>query len=263
MRKRLAFGKRRSPPPVKNIFVITMILFVLMIWLSFVIVDKGIKPTLMDVAETKTTEFATRAINAAVKFAETYEFQDVTDVTQNENGDITSWKFNSAAVNEINRYATDRVEEFFKRMNSGEIPPEEQENLNLDYGDTAEEKSNEDPTVVEIPLGQATGNTIFANLGPKIPVNLELVGNVKTDVVHDIEGFGINSALIKVYIHVEAEVQIVIPFSTGVKEVSTDVYATSGVINLGVPDFYGEGGNNNPSISIPKDDFEKDLQDDK
>jgi sporulation protein YunB len=244
---------------VKHILVVTVILFTVMIWLSIVIVNNGIEPTLMRVAKSKSTEFATRGINAAVKFAEDYDFEDVSKYTRDNEGTITSWDFSSAAVNEINRYATDRVEEFFQWMNTGEVP--EDSNLELDYGDTAEGMGKEDPTLVEIPIGQATGNTILANLGPKIPVNMELVGNVKTDVVHDAQGFGINSVLIKVYIHVEAEVQVIIPFSSGIKKVSTDVYVTSGVVNLGVPEFYGGGGNNNPSISVPKDDFKKGLQD--
>ncbi|MEW9675973.1 sporulation protein YunB [Lentibacillus sp. L22] len=258
MRRRPVFKKRRSPLPAKNILVITMILFVAMIGLTLIIVDAGIKPTLRDIAEVKTTEFATRGINAAVKFAEDYDFENVTEFTRDNEGNITSWKFRPDAINEINRYATDRAEEFFLRMNSGEIPEDEQSDLDLDYGDTAEEKSTEDPTLINIPLGEVTGNTVLSNLGPQIPVNLELVGNVKTDVKHEVEKFGINSALVKVYIHAEAEVQIVIPFSTSVKEVSTDVYVTSGIVMGKVPEYYGGGGNNNPPISIPKNELQKD-----
>lgn len=258
MRRHKKFGKRKAPPPVKHIMGITMIVFVLMIGLTIFIVNKGIKPTLMDVADSMITDFATRGINAAVKFAEDYDFDDVSDFTKDDSGNITSWKFDSGAINEINRYATDKVDEFFLRMNNGEVPEDEESDLDLDYGDTAEERRTEDPTLVEIPLGQVTGNTVLANLGPKIPVNLELIGNVKTNVVHETKEVGINGALVKVYVHVEAEVQIIIPFSTKLKEVSTDVYVTSGVVMGHVPDYYGGGGDNNPSISVPKDDLQKD-----
>ncbi|MBT2217582.1 sporulation protein YunB [Virgibacillus dakarensis] len=259
MRRQPFFRKKRTPPPVKNIVVITMILFLLMIWFAIFIVNKGIEPALMDIAKSKSNEFATRGINAAVRFAEGYDFEDVSEFTRNNEGEITSWKINTAAVNEINRYATDRVEEFFQWMNTGEVP--EDSSLELEYGNTIEEMRKEDPTLVEIPLGMVTGNTVLANLGPKVPVNMELIGNVKTDVVHKAEAFGINSAMVKVFIHVEAEVRVVIPFSTDVREVSTDVYVDSGVVNLGVPEFYGEGGNNGPSIAVPKDDLNKDLKD--
>lgn len=258
MRRRKTFGKRKAPPPVKRIMGITMIVFVLMVGLTIFIVNKGIKPTLMDVADSLITDFATQGINEAVKFAEDYDFEDVSDFTRDDDGDITSWRFDSAAINEINRYATDKVDEFFLRVNSGEVPNEEESDLNLEYGDTVEDRRTEDPTLVEIPLGQVTGNTVLANLGPKVPVNLELVGNVQTDVVHETEDVGINGVLVKIYVHVESEVQIIIPFSTKVKKVSTDVYVTSGVVMGGVPDYYGGGKGNDPSISVPKEDLQKD-----
>src|SRR5690625_6049393 len=56
--------------------------------------------------------------------------------------------------------------------------------------------AEKDPTVVEIPIGQATGNTILANLGPKIPVHFEIVGSLESDVVHEMKEFGVNAALL-------------------------------------------------------------------
>src|SRR5699024_9688581 len=104
---------RKAPPPVKHIMGFTMIVFVLMVGLTIFIVNKGIKPTLMDVADSMITDFATRGINEAVKFAEEYDFEDVSDFTRDDNGNITSWKFDSGSINEINRYATDKVDELF------------------------------------------------------------------------------------------------------------------------------------------------------
>src|SRR5699024_2944367 len=165
LRRHKSFGKRKGPPPVKRIMGITMIIFILAIGLTIVIVNKGIKPTLMDVADSMVTDFATRGINEAVKFAEDYDFEDVSNFTRDDSGEITSWKFDSGAINEINRYATDKVDEFFLRMNRGEVPNPEESDLDLNYGETVEERRTEDPTLAEIPLGQVTGNTVLANLG--------------------------------------------------------------------------------------------------
>lgn len=216
---------------------------------SILIIDKGIKPTLMLIAEQKTTEFATRAINAAVKFAEAYNFEDLITMTTNNNGDVTTYGWNSAVVSHINRVSTDRVEEFFKSMNTGLPLPGEST-----AGYSADELIKEDATVVEIPIGQALGSTLLANLGPKIPVNLELAGSVKTDVIREVEDIGINGALVTIYIIVEAEVQIIIPLRSEVKPVSSKIYIDSGVIMGAVPDYYG-GPGNGPSIAIPKESF--------
>lgn len=223
-----------------------------MILSSILIIDKGIKPTLMVVAEQKTTEFATRAINAAVKFAEDYHFEDLITMTTNNNGDVTTYGWDSAVVSHINRVSTDRVEEFFKMMNEGELLPEDVENDN-----TIAETVKEDATVVEIPIGQALGSTLLANLGPKIPVNLELAGSVKTDVIREVEDIGINGALVTIYIIVEAEVQIIIPLTSEVKPVSSKIYVDSGVIMGAVPDYYG-GSGDGPSIAIPKESIGND-----
>lgn len=227
----------------------TMIIFIIMIFLSILIIDKGIKPTLMSIADQKTGEFATRAINAAVRFAGEYDFEDLISITTNNAGDVTTYGWNSASVSYINRVSTDRVEDFFKYMNEGEGAFEGES-----LGTEIDEWIKEDPTIVEIPIGQAFGSTLLANLGPKIPINLELIGSVQTDVVREVDEFGINGALITIYVIVEAEVQIIIPLTSEVKPVSSKIYIDSGVIMGAVPDYYG-GGGDGPSISVPKDSF--------
>ncbi|SET34678.1 sporulation protein YunB [Oceanobacillus limi] len=263
MRHRMRMKRRRSPPPVSTILMVTFILFTISTIASIIIIDKGITPTLMEVADDKTTEFATRGINSAVKFAENYTFQDVTITQQNNNGYITSVDWDPSIVNKINRAATDRVEEFFHSMNRGE-PPKYQDPLGEPdpYGDTVDELVDRDPTVIEIPIGQATGNSILANLGPRIPVNLELVGAVRTELVEEREEMGINGVFVSLYVEVEADVQIIIPFVTDVKEVSTRILIDKQLVMGEVPEFYG-GNKEGPSIAVPKDDVvDNDLQDD-
>ncbi|MUK90000.1 sporulation protein YunB [Ornithinibacillus sp. L9] len=262
MRHRMKFKRRRSPPPVRTILMVTVIVFTIGTIASIIIIDKGITPTLMEVAEQKTKEFATRGINSAVKFAENYTFEDIAITQSNNNGYVTIVDWDSSVVNKINRAATDRVEEFFHSMNRGE-PPKYQDPLGEPdpYGDTVDELVDRDPTVIEIPIGQATGNSILANLGPRIPVNLDLVGAVQTELVEEKEVLGINNVYVSLYVEVEADVQIVIPFITEVTNVSTRILIDKHLVMGDVPEFYGSGGSG-PSIAVPKDDIgENDLPD--
>lgn len=258
MRQQWNFRKMRTPPPVRNIIVITMVLFTILVISSIVIIDMGIKPALMRVAEAKTREFATRGINSAVKFAENYTFEDIARMQTDNSGNVSIVGWDSSIVNKINRAATDRVEEFFHSMNRGE-PPSYEDPLGETelYGDTVDELVERDPTVVEIPIGQATGNSVLANLGPKIPVNLELVGSVQTDLLDEREVIGINNVFITLYVYVEANVQIVVPFTTDVTKVSTKILIDKHLVMGDVPDFYGTGGGG-PSIAVPKDSIKKD-----
>lgn len=248
--------RRRSPPQARTILMMSFIIVCILVFFSIWIIDKGIKPTLMEIADRKTTEFATRAINSAVKFAEEYSFENIAELTKDDNGKISMVGYDQTVVNKINRAATDRVEEFFHSMNRGE-PPDYEDPLDEPevYGDTVDELVDRDPTVVEIPIGQATGNSVLANLGPKVPINLELVGSVQTDIIEEREEVGINGVVITLYVLVEADVQIVIPFSTELKNVSTKIMIDKHLVMGDVPDFYG-GGGNTPPIAVPKDDLQ-------
>lgn len=251
----MGFKGRRTPPPSRNILMISFVLFIVITYASLEFIDEAITPTIMEYADAKTTEFATRGINAAVKFAEEYTIDDIAITETNDNGYISIVGWDSAVVNKINRAATDRVEEFFHSMNRGN-PPQYSDPLGEPevYGDTVDELVERDPTMIEIPIGQATGNSILANLGPKIPVNLELVGSVRTELIEETEELGINNVFVSLYVKVEADVQIVVPFTTEVTTVSTNILIDKNLVMGDVPEFYG-GGGDGPSISVPGEDL--------
>ncbi|MGJ9457501.1 sporulation protein YunB [Oceanobacillus sp. CF4.6] len=259
MRHKKRYRKKNfASPPNNFIMMITFIIFVCSVGLSIWIIDKRVEPVLMEIAEVKTDEFATRAINSAVRFAEEYSFDEVLNITYDNEGHVATYNWNPSVVSEINRVATDRVEEFFLNVNRGDpITYDYSLHDPYEYEEGAEGRVEQDPTLVEVPLGQVTGNTVLANLGPKIPINLGLVGSVRTNIIREEEEFGINGSWVSLYVDVEADVQIIIPFTTDVKTVNTEIYIDGGAIMGKVPDFYG-GDGGGPSISVPKDDLQND-----
>src|SRR5699024_2579564 len=180
-------------------------------------------------------------------------FDDLVVTEMVNNGNVATMGWNSEAVNRALRSATERAEYFLYGMNKGEQIDVDDPNLQpIEFGDSVGDLAAKDPTVVEIPIGQATGNTILANLGPKVPVHFEIVGSLRSDVVHEVKEFGVNAALIEIYIPVEVNIKIVVSFSTETAEVSTRVFIDSRVIMGDVPDFYSGSSENSPNISVPK-----------
>lgn len=248
------YSYRRSPPPVRHLLLMTTIIFISVLFLSFWLIDRGIRPTLMNIANDKTIEFATRTINSAVKSTENVSFDDLVITEMDNNGNVATLGWNSDAVNSALRTATERAEYFLYGMNNGDQLEIDDPNLSpLEFGDSVGDLPKKDPTVVEIPLGQATGNSILANLGPKIPVHFEIVGSIQSDVVHEVKEFGVNAALIEIYMPVEVHIRVVVPFSTETAEVSTRVFIDSRVIMGDVPEFYNAGSGDGPSISVPRE----------
>lgn len=240
--------------PKKYILLLTIIVFLMAIFFSLWLIDRGIKPPLMEIAERKTIEFATRTINAAVKSTERINFDDLVDITIDANGNVSTLGWNSEAVNRTLRSATERAEYFLYGLNRGGALEIDDADVDpVEFSDDLEHLAKKDPTVVEIPIGQVTGNTVLANLGPKIPVHFEVIGSLQSDVVHEVKEFGVNAALFEIYIPVSVQVQIVIPFSTTIANVDTRVFIDSRVIMGDVPRFFSHGSEQSPSISLPKE----------
>ncbi|WP_404453948.1 sporulation protein YunB [Virgibacillus necropolis] len=254
--KSFNFKKKRTPPPVKYILAVTCVLFIAMIWFSVWFVGNKIRPPLMEIAELKTEEFATRAINAAVKSSENLTFDELVNVSYDDEGNVALMEWNAATYNKALRTVTQRAESFLYNMNKGETVDTDDPSLPTeDFGDSADELADKDPTVVEIPIGQAFENTILANLGPRIPVNFEIVGAIQSDIFMDEKQVGINGVIYEIYVEVQVRVDIVVPFTTDTAEVSTKIFIDSGTIMGDIPDFYG-GGNGTPPIAIPKSDLQ-------
>ena len=55
-------------------------------------------------------------------------------------------------------------------------------------------------------------NAFLSNLGPKILVKINLIGNVVSSVETKVRNYGINSALIEIYANIEVTEEVIIPF---------------------------------------------------
>ncbi|RWZ54898.1 sporulation protein YunB [Halobacillus fulvus] len=243
-------------PSIGKRILITFFCFMLLTAISLWVIDRGLTPALITIAETKTQQFARDAINEAVskQIAEDLQFNDLVKMEKDEAGNIVYMGWNSVVVNRVLRNTTMRVQDFLKRMELNELPMEDTSiDPALDSDMSQEELGEQPATLIEIPVGQATNNSILANLGPKVPVQLRVIGDVQSQFKSEVKEYGINSALFQLSIHFEVSVRIVIPFSTKTTVVKNDIPIDTATIVGEVPEFYGgmgkEGESN--SFSIP------------
>jgi len=110
-----------------------------------------------------------------------------------------------------------------------------------------------------IPIGQALGSTFISSYGPRVPVHFEPIGTVKVDLNTRQQDAGINMILVEVYIRIEAEVSIIIPFDTKPEKVITEIPVSYLLVVGDVPMYYydnkgqpvGQSASQAPSIAIP------------
>ncbi|RSL34124.1 sporulation protein YunB [Salibacterium salarium] len=252
--------RARGPLPFRYVFFISFVIFILFTVQGLVLVEKGIRPTLMAIAHTETQKIATQAINDAVsnKIVEYIDIEDMIDMETDSEGNVTSVNFNSEMYNLVQSEAVLRVQRYLHMVEQGNIEelgmPEEIEQ------ELETENFTEQGIIHVIPLGQATNNALLAQLGPRVPVRFTAIGDVKANLSESIYESGINNTYMRVSVDIEVDVRVVIPFATDTQVVSTSIPVGMVFISGEVPEFYNSGDGDMPSPAvIQEEDFDNVL----
>lgn len=170
------------------------------------------------------------------------------NVIQNSNGEIQTIDFNPIIVNKFLSETTSIVSENLKKLEKGEI-----DDISFINTDKYNKKNLKNGVISEIPMGIISNNVLLSNIGPKIPVKLNLIGNVVSSVETNIKNYGINNALVEIYAKVEVTEEVIIPFQTERIKIINNIPVAIKIINGRVPEYYSDGKLNASSniLSIP------------
>ncbi|WP_163526747.1 sporulation protein YunB [Halobacillus ihumii] len=246
--------KKANPPSIGKRILITFICFLIITGSCLWLIDRGITPAIQDIANTKAHQLARVAINEAVsrQISEGIDYDDLVEIEKDNEGNIVSMGWNSLVVNKALRDTTMRVQHFLRRMEQNDLPMDV--TLKADLEPQEGDPSVEPVTLIRVPIGLATNNTLLSNLGPKVPVQLQVIGDVQTQFKNEITEYGINSAHFQLWIHYKVSLRVVIPFSSEPTVVTNKIPIDTRMVMGEVPEFYNEDGNNeSPTFSIPMD----------
>jgi len=91
---------------------------------------------------------------------------------------------------------------------------------------------------ITVPAGTVSGVDLFAGKGPDISVSFQPVGSIATSFRSDFTDAGINQTLHRVFLHLTAEVEILLPGVSHTVIVETEVPIAENVIIGEVPNAY-------------------------
>lgn len=235
MRKRWRSRRRRKPPSGKRkMWLIILLVAVFCLMQGFAYVDKKMKPPIMHLAKIRVKQIATEAINKAIT-------AQVAEGKSTEG--LIDWKTDTAG--KVSGFMLNYDEHMRITASTMNIVQSTLQNVHM-----LKEK---------IPLGQALGSPVLASFGPNIPVRIEPQGAVKVDLNTRQQNAGINMILVEVYIHIIAEVAVVVPFDMEPETVDTEIPISYLLVVGDVPMYYydnqgkpvGSNGSSAPSIALP------------
>lgn len=221
----------------KDFFVMVIFLIFMCTIFIFSLINKYAKPILIDYAEVETTKLSTLIINKAVEnqVSNNFDFNSLIKTTTNKNGEIVSVDFDTNLVNQSLVSINNTIQINLKYLEEGKLSLFDFPEINSSYNIGEYDKG----IIYQIPFGVITDMPIIADIGPKIPVKTSLIGSVISNVRTDITSYGINNALLKVYIEVTVTEQVILPFLSKRINIKIEVPVLMKIINGSIPNVYG------------------------
>ena len=250
MKKRIHLKRKFSFFEKKINFVIfIVIILIIMIVLTLNFISLKVNPVLLDYAQMEARKIASIIINDAVNqnITNDIDIEELFIITRDTNNEVKTIDFNPIIVNQILTETTILVQSNLRYLEQGKVDMLNlMNNALIDYNQDKLKQG----IIYEIPSGVIFGNSFLANIGPKIPVQFSLVGDIVGYINTNVTDYGINNALIEVNIVLELSEQVILPFVSEKITIDTTIPVALKLIQGSVPNYYLNGFNS-PSFALP------------
>lgn len=214
-----------------NTLILLIVTIIITIFIVFNFIGKKLTPVIMNYAEKQAKKIAVLVIGNAIddELGEKFKSDNLFVTNEQETN------YNTYEINTILKEISINVKEYLIKLEKGELGDiglSDNENINVN------QEKLKNGIIYQVPSGIIFNNGLLANLGPKIPVKLSLIGDITTDIVTEVKEYGINNAIIEIGIKIIAEEQVILPFSTKQVSVETIVPISIKIINGKVPSYY-------------------------
>ena len=183
--------------------------------------------------------------NAYVREKINYYANDIYDIVKSdETNEIKNIIYDSGVVNDLINSITDRVYNMFNMLEYGDL-----NKLNIRENIlTSNVNNTKDGIILEIPSGILFNNYLLSNLGPLIPLKISLTGEFESYVSTDVIEYGINNAMVSIYINIKVTEQVTMPFITKKITIENKIPIFMSLVNGTIPNYYLSGFSKNSNI---------------
>ena len=154
------------------------------------------------------------------------------------NNNIVSVDINNNESNKLLKNIINDLEIIVRDIEKGNV--NDYSNLEFIYGDKC--------LILLVPLGTAFNNSLLYDMGPKIPVKVSFLENVDAYLDVKVEEYGINNALVKLFINIKMEQIIEMPIDKEKTIIDYKFLISSKLVNGIVPSIYGYGIDSNSNL---------------
>ncbi|MBQ8749043.1 MAG: sporulation protein YunB [Clostridia bacterium] len=197
----------------KRKYVIFITSITIIICLIFVFFNNIVNPVILSTSEIKVRSLTLKAVNSAVAevVSESVLYNDLINITTNEEGDITMITANSILINKLSKELAKTAQAKLEIMGNGGL---------------------------NIPIGTFSGMPIFVGRGPDVKIKLIPIGSITCTFDSFFESAGINQTHHRIYVNIDASVSMVLPIENKTVKNRSQVLICESIIIGKVPSTY-------------------------
>lgn len=241
--------KRKIAMKRRNVVLAIIIMLAIFIMIAFNYINNRVTPLFLDIAESETKKFATLIINNSVsdRVSDKLDADNLYNISKDSKGNISSIDFNSVIVNKLLTAITSSIELNLKYLEEGRV---DLINVPKSIFETHNKRDLNKGIIYKIPSGVVFNNTILSNIGPKVPVRLNIIGSITSNISAKITNYGINNALIELFAEIDVTLEVILPYTKKKTHIKTRIPLALKMIQGTVPSYYS-GASTSPSINLP------------
>lgn len=234
--------KRKINIKLYNFLLVIIVTVILLSFLFIHYYNKRISNKIISIAQIKINEYSNDIIMDSFnkQILDEYEINNIIKISKNKSDEIIAVDFDLKKAYLVSMNVSKNIRDSLNNL--------EKQNLKEEFLDYYQK----DGFVLLLPIGLASKNIYFSNLGPRIPVRIKFVGNLTTGLQTKIKEYGVNNSLIEVYLKVSLNEEIIVPYSSKKINNSCEILLSSQVIEGIVPSIYnGLLEKNSSLINVP------------
>ena len=197
----------------------------------FNIYNKKVSPKIIDVAEAKINKFIKSFLsnNISHDILDQESLENILIINKNNEDEILYVDFNLDKAYIVLEKVSKELNHLISDLEQGKFADIKDNNI----------KVNKNGLILEYPLFMSSNYALLSNLGPKIYIKVNFIGTMLTNIKSKITEYGINNALVELYVTIEVSQELISPVTDNEISLEYDVLIASQVINGTVPEFYG------------------------
>lgn len=234
-----------------DIIILSMIFSLIISILFLKVLNTKIKPFLIEFVKSEASKIESTVVNKSINeiLKDEYDMKNLFNYIKSSDGTIETIDFDSDKVNKLLSILTIKIQNYLTSLEKGIVEDLGVTNININRSKYLNLKKG---IILEVPIGSLSDNILFAGLGPKLPIKLHYLSDINSNVSIKLREYGINNALMEMYVNVEISARVLLPFISEKIILSTNIPVAIKMLQGKIPTYYGNSISKDSNIySLP------------